>query len=256
MNGEKVTLSPGTELPMIGFGTWEISGERGYQAIRAALDAGYRHLDTATGYGNEAEVGRAVRDSGLPREEVFITTKVPPDHADHARRTLDDSLRLLGVDRVDLWLIHWPPNGRARPDTWQHLLDAREAGLARAVGVSNYRPAQLDELERATGEYPSVNQIPWSPFGHDPKLLAEHADRGVVVEGYSPFRGSDLDHPTLIEVAAAHGVTTAQVVLRWHIQHGIVVIPKSVTPERIRSNLDVFSFTLADDEMARLDRLT
>jgi diketogulonate reductase-like aldo/keto reductase len=256
MNGEKVTLLNGIDLPVIGFGTWQVTGESGYTAIRAALDTGYRHIDSATGYGNEAEVGRAVRDSGLPRDEVFITTKLPPDHADRARRTLDESLRLLGVDRVDLWLIHWPPNGRARPDTWQHLLDAREAGLARAVGVSNYSPAQLDELHRATGEYPAVNQIPWSPFHHDAKLLAEHADRGVVVEGYSPFKRSDLNHPALAEIATAHGVGPAQVVLRWHVQHGIVVIPKSVTPERIKSNLDIFSFTLTNEEMNRLDALS
>lgn len=256
MTSETVTLAGGVDMPLVGFGTWQVTGERGYQAIRAALDAGYRHLDSATGYDNEAEVGRAVRDSGIPRDEIFITTKLPPDHAGRERRTIEESLRLLGVDRVDLWLIHWPPGGAAAPQTWEELLRARTDGLARSVGVSNYSPIQLDELIKTTGEAPAVNQIPWSPFTHDPTLLAEHGERGVVVEGYSPFKRSDLSHPVLAEVAAAHGVEPSRAVLRWHIEHGIVVIPKSVTPERIRSNLDVFGFTLTPDEVSRIDALT
>jgi diketogulonate reductase-like aldo/keto reductase len=251
-----VTLPGGARMPMLGFGTWQASGRRGYEAVLAALEAGYRHLDTATGYGNEAEVGRAVRDSGLPRDDVFITTKLPPDHAGRERRTIEQSLSALGVDRVDLWLIHWPPRGQASPKVWQELRRARDEGLAREVGVSNYSTAQLDELIDATGEAPAVNQIPWSPWQHDARRLAAHRDRGVVLEGYSPFRGHDLGEPALVDIAKAHGVEPAQVILRWHVQHGVVVIPKSVTPDRIRSNADIFGFSLTDEEIHRIDGLS
>ncbi|MGC9669420.1 aldo/keto reductase [Planosporangium sp. 12N6] len=250
-----ITLAGGVEIPLIGFGTWQVTGHTGYEAVRLALESGYRHVDTATMYGNEAEVGRALRDSGLRREEVFVTTKLPPGRAGRERQTLTDSLRALGTDYVDLWLVHWPPADEARPETWQEFLDAQRTGLARAVGVSNYRITQIDELVRATGQAPAVNQIPWSPSRFDARLLADSRYRGVAVEGYSPFKGSDLRDPVLAEIADAHGVTPAQVVLRWHVEHGVVAIPKSVTPERIRSNLDVFSFALTPDEVARIDRL-
>jgi diketogulonate reductase-like aldo/keto reductase len=248
-----IPLPGGGAMPIVGFGTWALTGRRGYEAIRTALEAGYRHLDTATAYGNEAEVGRAIRDSGVDREDVFVTTKLPAERAGRARETLDRSLRDLGVDHVDLWLVHWPPGGRAAPDTWRELVAAHHGGLARAIGVSNYSTAQLDELIGATGEVPSVNQIPWGPSRHDPARLAEHRERGVVVEGYSPIKNADLRNPALRAAADAHGVTSAQVVVRWHVQHGIVVIPKSATPERIRSNGDVFGFALTDAEMAAID---
>jgi diketogulonate reductase-like aldo/keto reductase len=233
-----------------------VTGRKGYEAIRTALQAGYRHIDTATMYGNETEVGRAVRDGGVARDDVFITTKLPPERSGRARATLDESLRALNVSHVDLWLIHWPPNGSASVAAWKALLDARAAGLARAIGVSNYSTREIDELRDATGETPAVNQIPWSPWEFDAKRLAENEQRGVVVEGYSPFKRSDLRDPVLGAIAAAHGVSPAQVVLRWHIEHGIVVIPKSVTPERIASNLDIFSFRLTPDEVARIDALS
>lgn len=250
-----VTLTGGVAMPLVGFGTWQVNGRRGYQTLRQALTAGYRHLDTATMYRNEAEVGRAVRDSGLPREDVFVTTKLPPERAGRERDTLAASLRALGLGYVDLWLIHWPPGGRAAPQTWRELLAARDDGLARAVGVSNYSTSQIDELIAATGEAPQVNQIPWSPSRFDARVLAQSRARGVVVEGYSPFKRTNLAHPVLVEVAAAHGVTPAQVVLRWHVEHGVVVIPKSSTPERIASNLDVFGFALTEAEVARIDAL-
>jgi 2,5-diketo-D-gluconate reductase A len=251
-----VALANAVTMPVVGFGTWQISGRRGYDAVRYALQAGYRHIDTATIYNNESEVGRAVRDSGLPREDVFLTTKLPPERSGKAGQTLHASLRALGVDTVDLWLIHWPPNARNLVSTWEALLSARQDGLARAVGVSNFSTAQLDEIQAATGVAPAVNQIPWSPFQHSPHRLAEHQERGIVLEGYSPFKRSDLRSPVLADVARAHGVTSAQVVLRWHLQHDIVVIPKSVTPERITQNLDVFGFSLTDEEMARIDALS
>ncbi len=252
---KSVTLAGGVEMPLVGFGTWQVTGRRGYDAIRYALEVGYRHIDTATMYGNESEVGRAVRDVGVPREDVFITTKLPPERAGRERDTLAASLRALGTEYVDLWLIHWPPRGRISLQAWQEFIVARNEGRASAIGVSNYSTAQIDELISATGETPAVNQIPWSPWIHDPVRLAESRERGVVVEGYSPFKRSDLRSPALSAIAAAHGVSPAQVVLRWHIEHGIVVIPKSSTPERITSNLDIFGFSLTSDEVARIDAL-
>ncbi|MDG4829171.1 aldo/keto reductase [Solwaraspora sp. WMMD1047] len=249
-------LLPGeVAMPLLGFGTWQATGGQGYDAVRQALDAGYRHLDTATMYGNEEEVGRAVRDSGIAREDIFITTKLPPERAGRERATIDASLAALGVEYVDLWLIHWPPREEAGVATWREFLAIRELGLARAVGVSNYSVPQLDALIEATGEAPAVNQVPWSPSLHDAERLAENRRRGVAVEGYSPFKNTKLRHPVLVRVADAHGVSAAQVVLRWHLQHEIVVIPKSVTPERISTNFDIFDFALSPEEMTEIDAL-
>ncbi|MGH3750874.1 MAG: aldo/keto reductase, partial [Micromonosporaceae bacterium] len=236
-------------------GTWHMRGQSGYQAIKHALTLGYRLLDTATMYDNEAEVGRAIRDSGLPREEIFLTTKLPPQNVGRERKTIQESLSALGTDYVDLWLIHWPPGG-ASPETWQELLAARQDGLARAVGVSNYSTSQIDELIEATGQAPAVNQIEWSPSLHDAHRLAEHRDRGVVMEGYSPFKNTDLSDPTLADIAAKHQVTPSQVVLRWHLEHGIVAIPKSSRPERQQTNFDVYGFSLSTDEVAQIDSIT
>jgi 2,5-diketo-D-gluconate reductase A len=251
-----VALDKAGPMPLVGHGTWQMTGARCQTAVRYALEVGYRHIDTATLYRNEREVGRAVRDSGVPRERLFVTTKLPPGNAGRERRTLDNSLRALGMDYVDLWLVHWPPRGRALIPTWKELLAVRDQGLARAVGVSNYSMAQLDELIAATGQAPQVNQIPWAPALYDPALLAEHRRRGVVLEGYSPVKNTDLRHPVLAEIAARHGVTPAQVVLRWHLDHEVVVIPKSATPERISANFDVCGFTLADEELRRIDGLS
>jgi diketogulonate reductase-like aldo/keto reductase len=242
-------------MPLLGLGTWQMTGGRCQAAVRAALEVGYRHLDTATIYGNEREVGRAVRDSGVPREQVFVTTKLPPGDAGRERRTLTGSLRALGMDQVDLWLVHWPPRARALVPTWEALLAARDQGLARAVGVSNYSLAQLDQLIDATGQAPQVNQIPWAPALHDPAVLDGHRRRGVVLEGYSPFKNTDLGHPVLAEVAARHRVTPAQVVVRWHLDHQVVVIPKSADPGRIAANFDVFGFSLDAEELARIEGL-
>ena len=233
-----------------------MTGSECYRAVLHALDVGYRHIDTATMYRNEGDVGRAVRDSGVPREEVFVTTKLVPDDAGRERRTLEASLRALGMDYVDLWLIHWPARSGALPRVWEQFLALRDEGLARAVGVSNYSVAQLDELVRATGESPAVNQIRWGPTLYDPRQLEEHRRRAVVLEGYSPFKSTDLGDPVLAEVAQRHQVTPAQVVIRWHVDHGVVVIPKSATPERIVSNFDVFGFSLDDEELRRIDALS
>jgi diketogulonate reductase-like aldo/keto reductase len=251
-----VALADDVAMPMVGFGTWQLRGGQAYEAVRVAWEVGYRHFDTATMYGNEAEVGRALRDGGVDRQEVFVTTKLPPSNVGRERQTIGQSLRALGTDYVDLWLVHWPPSGKALVPTWRELLAVRDQGLARAVGVSNYSIAQIDEIAGATGETPPVNQIPWSPSGHDGRLLAEHRDRGIVVEGYSSLKATDLRNPVLTEIAARHGVTPAQVVLRWHLEHEIVVIPKSSRRERIETNFDLFGFSLDKDEVTRIDALS
>lgn len=250
-----VDLGPGMSMPLLGLGTWQMRGAQCRRAVRHALDVGYRHLDTATMYRNEADLGTAIRESGIPRQDLFITTKLPPDDAGRERRTLEGSLRALGTDYVDLWLIHWPPRGRAGPQVWKEFVALRDEGKTRAVGVSNYSVAMIDELARASGVQPAVNQIRWGPSLYDASQLAQHRDRGVVLEGYSPFKTTDLSHPVLADIAARHGVTPAQVVIRWHIDHDIVVIPKSADPERLATNFDVFGFSLTDDELRRIDGL-
>ena len=185
-----------------------------------------------------------------------FTTKLAPNDAGRERRTLEGSLRALGTDYVDLWLIHWPPSGRAGPQAWKEFLALREEGKTRAVGVSNYRIHQIDELTQTSGQTPQVNQIRWGPSLYDPGEVAEHRRRGVVVEGYSPFRTTDLGDPVLTEIADRYSVTPAQVVVRWHIDHEVVVIPKSASPERIAANFDVFGFSLDQTELRRIDALS
>jgi 2,5-diketo-D-gluconate reductase A len=248
-------LPSGGAIPLVGFGTWQIRGNDAYRAVRHALDTGYRHLDTATMYGNEEQVGRALRDSGVPREDVFVTTKLPPDRVGRERATLDASRRALGVDAVDLWLIHWPPSAGKSVGMWRALLAARDGGQARAVGVSNYGLDQIDELTKETSQTPEVNQVRWGPTLYDAQVAAGHRDRAVVLEGYSPFRSTDLSDPVLTRIAEAHGVDTARVVLRWHLQHEVVVIPKSVNPDRITRNFAILDFALTDAEMTAIDAL-
>ncbi|MBO0703351.1 MAG: aldo/keto reductase [Candidatus Dormibacteraeota bacterium] len=254
-NDSLVALHTGRSVPILGFGTFQLEGAEAYDAVRCALETGYRHIDTATGYHNEKEVGRAIHDSGVPRDEIFVTTKLPPENAGRERATLEASLRDLGLDQVDMWLIHWPPAGGPGVDTWRAFLQLREEGKARDIGVSNYSPAQIETLIEATGEAPAMNQIRWSPAIYDAARLEHSRRHGVVLEGYSPFRASDLDDPVIGEIAAAHGVSAPQVILRWHLDTGVVVIPKSANPDRIRRNFDVFGFRLSEDEVARLNAL-
>lgn len=251
---EAVKLPGGAAMPLVGFGTWQLRGEAAYQAVRYALSVGYRHVDTATMYRNEAEVGRAVRDSGVPREELFLVTKLLPEDAGRERAVVEASLRALGTGYLDLWLIHAPP-AQAGLATWREFRAVRDEGLARAVGVSNYSLAQLDRLTEATGEAPAVNQVRWGPMVHDPDTLAGHRERGVVLEGYSPLKATRLRDRVLVGIAERHGVTAAQVVLRWHLEHRIPVIPKSGNRERIAANFDLSGFTLDADEVARIDAL-
>ncbi|GAA2139900.1 aldo/keto reductase [Nocardioides koreensis] len=250
-----VSLTNGGRMPLLGFGTWQLRGRDAVRATSAALAAGYRHLDTATIYRNEGEVGRALAGSGVPREDVFLTTKCPPDRAGRELETLRESLALLQTDHVDLWLIHWPAGGSGNADIWRAFVEAREAGLAREIGVSNFDTSLVDEVTKATEVRPAVNQVEWSPLLFDADTLAGHRARGVVLEGYSALRGGTLAHPVIREIAERAGRTPAQVIIRWHLQHGVVVIPKSVDPDRIRSNADVADFTLADEDMSALDAL-
>ena len=252
---DAVTLAGGARMPLLGFGTWQIKGPEAVRATAAALEAGYRHLDTATVYGNEAEVGRALRDSGVPREDVFVTTKCPPHKAGQELETLRQSLDLLDTDHVDLWLIHWPAANGANLELWRAFVEAHESGLARNVGVSNFGADLIDELSSATGTTPAVNQIEWSPLLFDAAVLERHRSRGIALEGYSALRGGTLDHPTIMAIAEKAGRTAAQVIIRWHLQHGVIVIPKSRNAERIRSNADVADFELSADDMAALDGL-
>ena len=249
-----VTIAEGVEMPLVGLGTWEASDDEAHRAVLHAFEAGYRSIDTATMYGNETGIGRAIRDSGLARDEIFVTTKLLASDAGRERELIASSLEKLQLAHVDLWLIHWPPNG-ARPDVWERFIEARAAGLTRAIGVSNYSASQIDELIEATGVTPAVNQIRWAPALHDPAVVRALRERGVTLEGYSPFKETRLDDPTLSEIAARHDVSTRQVVLRWHLEHGFIVIPKSADKARIAANFDIFGFELDEDEVERIDAL-
>jgi 2,5-diketo-D-gluconate reductase A len=255
-----VTLSNGVEMPQLGFGVFLVPPDEVVEPVRVALETGYRLIDTAKLYGNEAGVGRAVADSGLPRDEVFVTTKVwNADHGfDATLAAFDRSLVLLGLDVIDLYLIHWPaPMLDRYVETWRALERLYAEGRARAIGVSNFTIDQLERLRAECDVTPMVNQVELHPGFVQEELRAYHQERGIVTEAWSPLgRGHGLlDDPVVTDLATTHGRTPAQVVLRWHVQLGSVVIPKSVQPQRIRENFDVFGFALTDDEMASLSAL-
>lgn len=250
-----VTL-PGGRMPQVGFGTWKLRGGQARAAVTAALLAGYRHIDTATMYGNEQEIGDALAASGVDRSEVFLTTKIRPSDLGQERGVLRRSLRSLGTDYLDLWLVHWPPSrASGRRQLWNELLAVRAEGYVRDIGVSNYSLAEIDELTTATGQPPAVNQIDFGPRRYDARMLAGHAERGIAVEGYSGLKNTDLRDPVLQRIAAAYGVTTAQVVLRWHLEHDVTVIPKSATPSRIAANINLSGFRLIAEDIAAIDSL-
>jgi 2,5-diketo-D-gluconate reductase A len=254
-----VELNNGVRIPQFGFGVFQIPPEETAGAVRTALEAGYRHIDTAQMYRNEAEVGAGVAESGLAREDVFVTTKLANDaHGhDNAITALEGSLRRLGFDYVDLYLIHWPlPHRGQFARTWRGFEDILRAGKARAIGVSNFQPAHLDVLAEKSGTVPAVNQIELHPALQQPELRAYHREHGIATEAWSPLaRAGVLDDPVLAELAEKHGRTAAQVVLRWHLQLGNIVFPKSSSPERIRQNIDVFGFELDDEDMAAIGKL-
>ncbi len=252
-----VTLNDGHTIPQLGLGVWELTPEQAYTSTRAAIAAGIRHIDTAAGYGNEANVGRAVADAieagEVTRDDLFITTKLwnADQGFDEATAAIDTSLANLGLDHVDLWLIHWPvqPWGRY-VDTWRALIAAREAGKTTSIGVSNFFPEVLDEIIAATGVTPAVNQIEIHPGFSQPEQRADNTARGIVTESWSPLGRGVLDHPTVTAIADAHGVTPAQVIIRWHLDQGLVVFPRSKNPERVAENAAVGGFTLTAEEIA------
>jgi 2,5-diketo-D-gluconate reductase A len=245
------------EIPQFGLGVFQVPPEETVENVTAAIEAGYRHIDTAAAYGNEAEVGKVVRASGLVRDELFITTKLWNDEQHRARAALEASLERLGLDYVDLYLIHWPAPSQDRyVEAWQALTEVREAGLARAIGVSNFQPTHLRRVIDETGVTPAVNQIELHPYLVQTELRREHAERGIVTEAWSPLaKAKATRDPAIEKIASAHGKTPGQVVLRWHIQLGNVVFPKSMSPERLRQNIDVFDFELSEDEMGRIEAL-
>ena len=253
------TLNDGVEIPQLGFGVWQVPAEDTARVCGHALETGYRHIDTASAYGNEAEVGEAIRASGLGRDEVFVTTKCfNDDHGrEDAKRALHASLERLGLDFVDLYLIHWPVPAKDRyVETWEAFAELRSEGLIRSIGVSNFQPEHLERIVGATGVTPSVNQIELHPLLTQAALRDEHARRGIVTEAWSPLaQGKVLDDAVIGRIAQAHDTTAGQVVIRWHLQLGNVVFPKSVTPERIEQNFDVFGFELSSDEMAEIEAL-
>ena len=254
-----VTLNDGVEIPQLGFGVFQIPPEETVEATLRAFQTGYRHIDTAAAYRNEAEVGQAFRASGLDREDVFITTKCFNDsHGyEQAKNAFQDSLDRLELEYVDLYLIHWPvPSQDKYVETWKTFIELQEQGLIRSIGVSNFQPEHLRRIIDETGVTPAVNQIELHPRFQQAGLRREHEERGIVTEAWSPLaQGAVLDDPTLTEIAQAHGRTSGQVVLRWHIQLGNVVFPKSSNPERIAENFDVFGFHLSESEMEAIDGL-
>lgn len=253
-----VKLNNGVELPRLGLGVFRAPrGEVTRQAVLAALAAGYRHIDTARIYGNERDVGAAVRGSGLPREDIFVTTKLWNEDQgyDSALRACERSLKDLGLEYVDLYLVHWPVPGR-RLESWRALEKLLAEGKCRAIGVSNFLEHHLDELLGKARVVPAVNQVEQHPFLYQPALLRYCADKGIAVEAYSPLtKGLRLGDPRVVELARKYGKSPAQVLIRWCLEHGLVVIPKSVHAERIRENASVFDFSLSPEDLRRLDGL-
>lgn len=258
-----IEIADGVRIPQLGFGVYQIEPERTAESVRTALDIGYRHIDTAQMYGNEKEVAQGVRDAGLDRGEVFITSKLnngehKPDDARHA---FERTLQALDSDYVDLFLIHWPlPTlyGGDFVSTWKALEEFARDGRARSIGVSNFQPAHLDRLAKETDIVPAVNQVEIHPYFTNETVRDYARGHGIAIEAWSPIaRGDVLKEPAAIRIADARGISPAQVVLRWHIQRGDIVFPKSVTPERIQSNFELFDFELdnADmDDISALDK--
>lgn len=248
-----VTLNNGTAIPQFGFGVFQIPPEETAQAVHHALEAGYRHIDTAQMYRNERAVGQAISESGIPREDLFVTTKLNNDRHgyDTALRSMDESLDRLGLDYVDLFLIHWPLPGQDRyVETWQAFERLQADGRARAIGVSNFQVAHLRRLAENTETLPAVNQVELHPALQQPELRSYHREHGIATEAWAPIaKGASLRDRTIGGLARKYDKTPAQVVLRWHIQLGNIVFPKSVTPSRIRENIEVFDFELADDDV-------
>lgn len=254
-----IQLSDAQRIPQIGLGVWQASDDEARGAVRVALEEGYRHVDTASIYGNEKGVGDGLRDAGTSREQVFLTTKIWNDaHGfESATAALDASLERLNVDYVDLLLIHWPaPSQDNYVDTWRALIAAQRSGKARSIGVSNFNPDHLQKLIDETGIAPVLNQIELHPFMQQEALRSAHESMGIATQSWSPLgQGSALLNPVILDIAQKHGRTAAQVIIRWHLELGLIAIPKSITPSRIRENFNVFDFSLDASDLAAIARL-
>ena len=254
------TLNDGQQVPAVGFGTYPLQGEEGIDAIVSAIEVGYRLFDTAVNYENEREVGEAIRRSGVPRDELRVCSKLPGrDHAyDDAIRSTRESLERLGLDRLDLHLIHWPnPRHEKYVDAWRALVDLQREGLVTSIGVSNFTGDHLRRIVEETGRTPAVNQLELHPYFPQEEMRAVNAAYGILTESWSPLgkRQAPFSEPPVAAAAAAHGVSPGQVILRWQVQLGALPIPKSATPSRQRENLDVFGFELTDEEVAAITEL-
>jgi len=254
-----IRLNDGVQIPQIGLGVWQVDNGQAPKAVLTAIQAGYRSIDTAAIYGNEEGVGIGIRDAGVPREQLFITTKLWNDRhgAKNALKAFDESLKRLRLDYVDLYLVHWPtPRVNLYVETWQALAEIKKSGRAKSVGVSNFKVPHLERLLGETGIVPSVNQIELHPRFQQKAQRAFHAKHGITTESWSPLgQGRVMKDPVIGGIATTHGRTPAQVTLRWHIQNGLVAVPKSITPSRILENFDVFGFELTQDEMAKIAAL-
>jgi 2,5-diketo-D-gluconate reductase A len=252
-----IALNDGNVIPQLGYGVWQVPNAEAVKVVGIAISTGYRSIDTAAIYGNETGVGKAIAASSVQRTELFITTKLWNDRHTSVDRAFDESLDRLQLDYMDLYLIHWPkPRQNTYLEAWKALVRLKEEGRAKSVGVSNFTVSHLNRIIDATGVVPSVNQIELHPRFQQKELAAYHAEHGIVTESWSPLgQGTLLDDPTLKALAQKHGKTPAQVVLRWHLDRGYIVIPKSVTPSRIRENFDAFDFSLDSDDLARIASL-
>jgi 2,5-diketo-D-gluconate reductase A len=255
-----LTLNNGVQMPQVGFGVFLIPAEETKAAVTTALDCGYRHIDTAKIYGNESAVGEAIAESGIDRSEIFVTTKCwnADQGFDSARRAFDASLKRLGLDNLDLYLIHWPaPSRDLYVDTWRAFEELYTEGRVRAIGVSNFQPAHLQRLFDETETVPAINQIELHPWLQQSELRAFHREHGIVTEAWSPLAtgGDFLDNPVIGAIAKKHDITAAQVILRWHLDLGNVIIPKSVNRDRMASNLDLFDISLDDEDTAQIAEL-
>ena len=261
MTVPSIALNNGTSIPQLGFGVFQVPPEQTAEVTATALEVGYRHIDTAEMYGNEAGVGEAIRSSGVAREELYITSKLNNGfhRPDDARRAFDETLQKLGLDRIDLFLIHWPLPTQYDGDyvsTWKTLASFVEDGRAASVGVSNFQPAHLDRIVEETGVLPVVNQIEVHPYFTNEDARAASHRHQVAVEAWSPIaQGGVLGDPVINQIAEAHGKTSAQVTLRWHIERGDIVFPKSMREERMRENFEIFDFSLTPDEVAAISGL-
>lgn len=252
-----IKLNNGVEMPILGLGVWQMAeGEETENAVRWALEAGYRHIDTATLYGNERSVGKAVRESSIPREEIFIVTKLLPSDFFNPEKAFHKSLARLGLEYVDLYLIHWPIPLMPK-SIWRALEKIYEQKLARAIGISNYEVADIEKLLSYASTPPAVNQIKFSPFDNAKDVLLYCTSKGVAVTAYSPLtRGRQLHHPTIETIARKYGKSAAQIMIRWALQHGTIVIPKSSHREHIRENAQVFDFEIASEDMLMLNEIS